>query len=458
MGVKAQGLRSRVRPDRILAVILEVLAAIRAEGQLADRTLSRVLRRERGLWSAERRAVAEAVYRLLRQDRLVETVLDRALGELRVPRATLSATRLDVLRLAVAAAFAGDAPPPGELPGRVAERAAALRGSVLEGEEDPWERIAVETSLPGWFVTRFGGRLGAAETAALASALNRRAPLTVRANLLRTAAGELGERLAAEGARPAACRYSPWGLVLPAHVNAFGLRAFHDGLFEVQDEGSQLIALACGVPPGRRVVDGCAGAGGKSLALAAAMGNRGEIWALDAREDRLAMLRPRAARAGADNIRCVAIAEGGPLPPAIDRLSGKADLLLVDAPCSGTGSLRRNPDARRRLSEEAIADHAARQLAILQRLSPLVRPGGRLVYATCSLLWEENEEVVARFLALSGDFAVAPWREVLGPDLSAALDEPLAGGPAMLRSELGLRLWPQRHGTDGFYAAVLAKR
>ncbi len=450
-------LGSRVREDRVRAAALEVLAAVRAEGQLADRALARVLRRERDLWSGERRAAADAVYAVLRQERMLDAILSAALRDLgRGTLEGLPATRADLLRLAAAAGLDGTPAQPDELARAVADRARDLRERLLAAVADPWERIALDASLPGWLIARLGERLGPAETAALAASLNRRAPLTIRANPLKATPAELARRLKSEGVEASPCHASPWGLTLDGRTNAFALASFREGLFEVQDEGSQIIARLCGEKPGRLVVDGCAGAGGKTLALAAAMGNRGELWALDSREDRLEMLRPRARRAGVHNVRTAPIGEDGPLPAPLDRLRERADVLLVDAPCSGVGALRRNPDARRRLSEAEIEEHARRQLAILRRLAPLVRPGGRLVYATCSLLWDENEVVVAAFLPESG-FSTLPWREASGPALAEALDAPLRGGSAALQSSEGLRLWPHRHGSDGFFAAVLVR-
>ncbi|HUB09423.1 MAG TPA: RsmB/NOP family class I SAM-dependent RNA methyltransferase [Myxococcales bacterium] len=450
----ATGLRHRLRPDRVRAVALEVLGAVREEGQLADRALARVQRRERGLWSAERRTAAEAVYGVLRQETLIDALL-RAAGH---PPAALPPTEADALRLATHLALDG-AQEPGFAPPAaqaIARKAAGLRDAVLAAERDPWDRLALAGSLPRWLVALLGERLGEAETAALIDALNRRAPLTARANLLKTTRDALAERLAQEGAPSHACRFSPWGLFLDGHANAFSLPSFRDGLFELQDEGSQLLVQLCGERLGAKVIDACAGAGGKTLALAAVMANRGELWALDVHEDRLEALRLRARRAGAQNFRRQVITPEGPLPKAIEKLRGRADTVLVDAPCSGVGALRRNPDARRRLTEASVREHAERQLAILRRMAPLVRPGGRLVYATCSLLWQENEDVVEAFLPGSG-FEPEPPAATLGEVLATKLREAVTAGPAGLEARLGLRLWPQRHGTDGFFGVALRR-
>ncbi|MHB1843471.1 MAG: RsmB/NOP family class I SAM-dependent RNA methyltransferase [Deltaproteobacteria bacterium] len=451
------GLSTKLRPDLVQAAALEVLGQIREEGRLADRALSVVLRRDRRLWSAERRAAAEQVYGFLRNERLVERVLELALERAGLSIAGFSSTEADVARLAVWANLAGTSPPPGlERSLRTAvSRAVELRAELLAAREGV-DRLSLAASLPEWLVRRLSSHLGESETERLCAALNERAPLTLRTNLLRAGRDEVIELLTREGVGATPTRYSPWGARLDDRTNAFSLDAFRKGLFEVQDEGSQLLALLCGEPPGKLVVDACAGAGGKTLALAALMGNRGELWALDARADRLELLRPRARRAGAHNVRLQAITDDGPFPRSLHRIAGRADCVLVDAPCSGIGALRRNPDARRRLTEASVEEHAARQLSILIRSAKLVRAGGRLVYATCSLLWEENESIVERFLARGG-FALESWEQALGPSLGRSLAEPIARGPAALSSPLGLRLWPQRHGTDGFFGAILRR-
>jgi 16S rRNA (cytosine967-C5)-methyltransferase len=194
------------------------------------------------------------------------------------------------------------------------------------------------------------------------------------------------------------------------------------------------------------------------------MRNRGELWALDVNARRLAELKPRARRAGAHNIRSLALPEAEPEPVAFAKLTGRADVVLVDAPCSGIGALRRNPDARRRLTAESVEEHAVRQLQILKRVAPLVRSGGLLVYATCSVLRAEDEAVVASFLAAEGTFAAVPISDLLGSALAESVSGPLSGdGPpdeatGGLRSPKALRLWPQRHGTDGFFAAGMRRR
>jgi 16S rRNA (cytosine967-C5)-methyltransferase len=300
------------------------------------------------------------------------------------------------------------------------------------------ETDGIDLWLPAWL----RGRLPRDLLKSLASA----PPVTLRANLLRTAPGELAEWLADEGIATRPTRWSPWGLTLEARANVFRTRAFREGLFEMQDEGSQLVALLCGAPSGGVVVDGCAGAGGKTLALAAMMGNRGSLHALDTAEFRLQALRERAKRAGVANLRVHArAAAGSPLPRG---LAGRADVVLVDAPCSGTGVLRRNPDLAWKLSEEDVARLAGEQASLLRAYAPLVNSGGRLVYAVCSLLPAEGAEQVARFLREQPDF-----RRVDAADIFREAELPSTG----LVSRGDLRVDPARHGCDGFFAAVLAR-
>jgi 16S rRNA (cytosine967-C5)-methyltransferase len=308
------------------------------------------------------------------------------------------------------------------------------------------ERLALEASLPRWIVEKLSAELGPEEARALAGVVNARAPLTVRANLLLGDREALRDRLAAEGVSAEPTRFSPWGLVLDGHQNAFALPSFQAGLFEIQDEGSQLIALACGARSGWTVVDACAGAGGKALALAAEMRNKGTLWALDPDADRLSETRRRARRARVDNLRTRPIAAGPEASAQLADLAGKAEVVLVDAPCSGLGTLRRKPDARWRLSPEDPARFAAIQRELVGRFAALLRPGGRLVYATCAMGRTENGDV-ADFAERELGLLPAPLAPLLGEDRARAL------GATGNRVEL----FPHRHGTDGFFFAGFTK-
>ena len=426
--------------------MLEVYGLVRDQRWLADRALERVLRRERRLWASERRAVAESVYGMVRWQGQLEWLLGRGgYGEPR-PRRDLSATYAAWLALRggldsfAAAARLGLAPSALRELARADERLAAVA--------DPVERLAAEASLPVWMAGRFVAEMGLAEATALARSMNQRAPLTVRVNLLRATRQALRERLASEGVAAEPTAHSPWGLTLDGHANAFALAAFRGGLFEIQDEGSQLVALACGARPGWTVVDACAGAGGKSLALAMEMRNKGSLHALDVDAGRLEETRRRARRAGVHNLRSRVVPPAGvEAEAAVADLAGQADLVLVDAPCSGLGALRRNPDARWRLEPGDPERFAEAQRELCARFARLVRPGGRFLYATCAIGRTENDEVAASLAAEVPGLVPMPLAHTLGPELSLRL-----GAEGHL-----LRLLPHRHGTDGFFVAAFER-
>ncbi|QRO00569.1 methyltransferase domain-containing protein [Archangium violaceum] len=435
-----------VREDLVLQASLEAYGFVRHEGRLADRALDFTLRHKRNLYSNERRAVAERVYALLRRQRTVDFLLEHAHRDF----SRLDKTRQDVLRLAASRILHGEAVDvvarTSSLPGTDAGALAALPEAARKLESLPREkRFPIAASLPDFLAERFREVFGAdAERAA--EAMNERAPLTARANGFKGDREKLRAQLEQEGVHATPTPLSPLGLILDTRANAFTLEAFREGWFELQDEGSQLLGMLVDAPP-TRVVDACAGAGGKTLQLAVQMKNRGDLHALDVDEGRIDELRKRARRAGVHNVRTQVIpAEGPEVDEALAALKGKADRVLVDAPCSGTGTFRRKPDARYRLTPEMIQDHVARQKRLLERFSQLVKPGGRLIYGTCSVLREENEAVVEDFLARHPDYSVRPVAEELGPELGAKV------GPGPF-----LRLAPHLHGTDGFFGAILVR-
>lgn len=440
-----------IRWDLVRAVILEALAAIRSEGRVADRTLDYLLRRERRLWARERRAVAETVYALLRAEVRLDYLLDRSLG---ATYRSLGPSARHALLLEAWRVMEGEVEP------REALRQSGLSAALLPGllacadgaahaaealPEDPAKRLAVAHSLPPWIAALFLREVGD-EAEALAAAMDRRAPLTLRTNTLRIDRPGLLRRLREEGVEAEETPHSPVGVIAQSRQNLFHLPSFREGLFEVQDEGSQLLSLLVAPRPGERVVDACAGAGGKTLALAAMMENRGRIVALDTHPRRLAQIGPRARRAQIHNWESHVVDETRP-GEVERRWQARADAVLVDAPCTGLGVLRRNPDALFRLQPEDVERFASLQGGILHRYAALVKPGGRLVYGTCSVATEENEEVVERFLADHPDFERALPRLTLGE----ALAERLGAAEA-------LRLYPHRQGTDGFFGALLVRR
>lgn len=396
----------------------------------ADRRMEAYFKTHPKLGARDRGRVAETVYACLR--RLAR--LRHVAGEGGHADAWLAVHLLESgssARVLEQLGYRGE----GELGAR--ELAARLR--MLDAMALP---RAIRLNLPDWLFERLDAQIGVEETDALAAALDQNAPLDVRINPLKADRETVRARLASEGHALEPTPWSPFGLRRADRAPLFATQAFRDGLFEVQDEGSQLLGLL--VEPRRRetVVDYCAGAGGKALQLAAQMANTGAVYAFEVNAHRLERIRPRLRRAGIDNVQPIAIT--GANDARVRRLHGKADRVLVDAPCSGTGTLRRNPDIRWRPTDPAAL--AAVQHEILAEAAALVRPGGRLVYATCSLLREENEDVVAAFLAGHPEYAIIPAAEVLARRQIVLPD-----------TGHYLRLWPQRHGTDGFFGSVLLR-
>jgi len=380
------------RVQAAIDILDQVIAAARANGAPADRLISEWFRARRFAGSGDRRAVRELVYRAV-----------RTCGE--VPESG---------RSAMLALIAGDPALATLFDGSRHAPAAIVAG----------EPVATAGIAPAWLMERLDASGVPAQEAA---ALLGRAPLDVRVNTLRSGATVLPEG----GVRTLAAH----GWRYPPDTRIEDSAAYAAGAIEVQDTGSQLACEAVAARPGETVVDLCAGAGGKTLALAAAMDDRGVLIASDADRARLAKLPPRAQRAGATIVETVLL-DPGAEGPALARFAGKADAVLVDAPCSGTGTWRRNPEARWRLTERQLARYTAIQSRLLDIAADLVAPGGRLVFVTCSLLDEEGAAQAESFLQRR-----AGWRADL-PPLPAGTPR----GP-------GLRLSPLRDETDGFFIA-----
>ncbi|HYD41560.1 MAG TPA: RsmB/NOP family class I SAM-dependent RNA methyltransferase [Anaeromyxobacter sp.] len=396
-----------------LAPALDAPLAEILGGAAAERVLDRLLRRLGPLSRPARAAVAEAVFGVALWRRRLRAQLGLPDAP---PRHLLGALLRDLGGRADWAALA------------------ALAPAALPPAAPPPAALADRWSLPDWLAEELV-RAAGEDAPALAGALDQPGPICLRVNPLRTTTDGLAGRLAEEGVTTAPGQLVPGSLVVAqapgARPNVYGLGAFQEGLFEVQDEGSQLLGLLVEARAGDAVLDACAGAGGKTLLLAAAVGPRGRVHAADPDAERLERLRARAARAGADAM----IAVHGPVAPQ-DLLVDRA---LVDAPCSELGALRRGPDVRWRLDPAAFAALPALQLAILEDAARRVRAGGRLVYATCTFRREEDEAVAEAF-----ERAHPEWRRVRA-----------AAAPAETVTPEGfVRTWPHRHGTDGFFAAV----
>lgn len=400
----------------------ELLAAILGGGRAADKQMETYFRAHRTMGVRDRAQVAETVYGCLRHRRL----LAHCAGE---DGAALVAAYLakegSSARALEEAGVRGDA------------RALVACVRTLDPRSLPF---AVAASLPDWLADTILAEYGD-EAPALAEALNRPAPVDLRVNTVKARREEAQARLAAQGFDADPTPFSPVGLRLRNRASVFKSTVFKEGLIEVQDEGSQLVSLLLEPRRGEMIVDFCAGAGGKTLHLGALMANSGSVYAFDVSAARLERLAPRLARSGLSNVRPVVIAHER--DERVKRLYGKIDRVLVDAPCTGTGTLRRNPDIKWRSVD--LAALRAEQARILEAASLLLKPGGRLVYATCSLLREENEAVIDAFLSARAGFSLLPAREIL-----VRRHVPLEMGDA-------LRLLPHRHLTDGFYAAALER-
>lgn len=392
----------------------------------ADVLLSRFFRDHHDLGSKDRAFVADLVFGVLRHLRALETACGKS-----TPR---------LLALAFLARQQGY---------NKRQLDPLLRGpevdllpqiKAMKLSEQP---LAIQWDLPDWLADRLLARHGEEQTTRLAHALRNPAPMDVRVNSIFSNRETVQAALIDSGIASHPTPYAPLGLRLADKPAIQQHPLFLSGHFEVQDEGSQLLGYLVAPKRGEMVVDFCAGSGGKTLALGAMMHSAGRLYAFDVSEKRLARFKPRFKRSGLSNVTPQLISNEHDL--RIKRLNGKIDRVLVDAPCSGLGTLRRNPDLKFRQSPESVVELARKQASILAAAARLVKPGGRLVYATCSLLQEENEDIVTDFLAQHPEFLLRPANEVL----------------AEQRIELDtgefLRLNPADHATDGFFAAVLER-
>jgi 16S rRNA (cytosine967-C5)-methyltransferase len=390
----------------------------------ADKVLSAFFRENKKLGAHDRSFIAEAVFGVLRRYRYLSVVVPAA-----NPR-TLVVAWLIKVRGMSGAVLENFARP---------ELIAHIRAAKTDNLP-----LGVAAELPDWVIEKLQPTMSDTDILALGRALQQQAPLDLRVNTHKASREAVLERLLSEGYKAAPTPHSPWGIRLADNPALNRHALFVDGSIEVQDDGSQLLAWLVGARRGEMVCDFCAGAGGKTLAIGAMMANSGRLYAFDVADKRLVKLKPRLARSGLSNVMPQLLSSEN--DTRVKRLAGKLDRVLVDAPCSGFGTLRRNPDLKFRQSPESVAELTQKQAAILRSAARLLKPGGRLVYATCSLLPEENEQLVETFLA-EGGFTLLPVSELLA---QAKMDLP--------DSRDYLHLSPARDGTDGFFAAVLIKR
>jgi 16S rRNA (cytosine967-C5)-methyltransferase len=408
-----------------LGALTDALASVLPLAEPADATLRNFFRRHPGLGQRDRAFVAEGTFATLRRLRSLTAQARSA-----APRSLAIAVTLRELGISLR-----DLDP------------------VLTSDERGWaqafkaykpELSAAESAeLPDWLWTKLDADFDAGERDAIVRSWLSPAPLDLRVNVLKITRDEARAALADAGIASEPTPYSPWGLRADGKPAIRHHPLFLSGEVEVQDEGSQLLGLIVAPKRSEMVVDFCAGAGGKTLLLGAIMRSQGRLYAFDVSAGRLARLKPRLARSGLSNVQPFLLNDER--DTKVKRLAGKIDRVLVDAPCSGFGTLRRNPDLKWRQSAAAIGELTAKQSRILDSAATLVKPGGRLVYATCSVLRDENEAIVDAFLAAHPEFTLG--------DASAELQRAhvdLDTGPT-------LKLYPHVHGCDGFFAAILER-
>ncbi len=422
-------------PAARLAATIDLLDTVDKTPRPADATVSSYFRGRRFIGAKDRADVAQAVYRILRRRARLSWQIEQAGGRL-TARALVIADQLvgekapaeQVERL-----FSGGAYAPAAMDSDERALAHRLEGRRLAHKDMP-EAIAVE--CPPWAEAELRRGLGERFCKELL-ALTEPAPLDLRVNPLKSDRDTVLAGLAADGIRAELGKLSPLAVRLEGRPSIMAHPLYKEGAIEIQDEGSQLVALTVDARPGQEVVDFCAGAGGKTLAIAAAMNNKGRVIATDTLAGRLNRARERFRRAGVHNIQTHAIT--GETDPWVKRHKGRFDRVLVDAPCTGTGTWRRNPDMRWRSLGPGLDELIPLQARILASAARLVKPGGRLIYATCSMLPKENEDQAEAFLAAHPDFALVP----AGADLGEASPY--------------LKLSPARHNVDGFFAAVFER-
>ncbi len=440
----------------VVAIFDAVQQTARQKGWFAaSAVIGRSLRDDRKLHSRERRYVGDTVHAMLRKLRRLRALCG---GKHPSSHALYAAQLIDEWHDGAQKAEA--------LPDaiqRFARQCGLTVSELVSRRTQLFARLAVLTQLPDseqvqaigealsypdWLVSLLTTEFGLLTAQEILQAQNGRARLTLRANLLKCSRDELLTRLRSLGLAAEPTQLGPWGVVLDTHLNVYSLPLHEEGLCEVQDEASQLVAELCAPPPGSLLVDACAGAGGKTLALGAMLGNRGRILALDIDERKLTELKQRARRAGLTNVETRCLDEDGLLHLVPERVVGAgAQRVLVDAPCSGIGVLRRNPEARWRLSKTDIDEITTKQKRILAASARLVAPHGRLIYATCTILRRENDDIVDDFLRSHPDFVSVSAKEILG----SARASQFGDGER-------LRILPTENGPDGFFAAVLRRK
>ncbi|AMM25448.1 RsmB/NOP family class I SAM-dependent RNA methyltransferase [Variovorax sp. PAMC 28711] len=419
-----------MHPKALLEATTDLVGLVLKFDHPADQVVSRFFREHREFGPRERATLAETVYTVLRKKLLFDHLSPSGSGskERRMAILGFYGPR-DFLKSAL-----------NDTEKRWLDNCDAVKPDDLLDRH--------RHNLPEWLVTPLKAQLGDGFWP-LVESLQQPAPLDLRVNTLNDKRADVKAELKKAGVPALETPFSPWGLRIDGKPALNKFDAFARGAVEVQDEGSQLLALILDAKRGEMVVDFCAGAGGKTLAIGASMRNTGRLYAFDTSAHRLDALKPRLARSKLSNVHPAAIAHER--DDRVKRLAGKIDRVLVDAPCSGLGTLRRNPDLKWRQSPQSVAELTAKQTAILQSAARLLKSGGRLVYATCSVLPEENEAIAEAFGAANPDFEPQDAGELLKALKVEGAEGLCAGGETGTRY---LRLWTHLHATDGFFAAV----
>ena len=427
-----------MRPAAQLQATIELLDLISATKSPADRIMAKYFREHRYIGSKDKYAISEQYYGILRQRSSFEYLLQAS--DIGIGARTLAALLIRQQGLSIEDYFNSEKYSPKYLNLSLLTR---LNNVEFESLNDAPEHIRL--NVPEWLAAKLKTALGD-EFANVMTAMNQRASTDVRINQLITNNQQAIDLFDKLGFDYTESILSPWGLCFSQRVALFGLKEFRQGWFEIQDQGSQLLALLTNVKAGDRVVDFCAGAGGKTLAMAAMMENKGVIHACDVHTKRLDNLAKRAKRAEVHNVRVHVLSSEK--DKWVKQQQEKTDVVLIDAPCTGTGTWRRSPDSRWNLQEENLTNLVELQQSILQSASRLVKKGGRLIYATCSLLKEENEQQIATFLANNSRFKAIDL--VLPEPVKSNLDKVQYSGHE-------LRTFPSLSDSDGFYVCSLTK-
>lgn len=428
-----------MRPGARIQAAIEVLADIVDRHRPASMALADWGRSHRFAGSGDRAAIGNLVYDALRRRNSIASKMAsdsaRALILGAAPEA-MGVTAADVISLADGSTHS-------------VSPLSALEQAGLTGSLPEDAAAHIRGDFPEWLSSELDKAFGSCAIAE-GEALARRAPIDLRVNTLKATREKVFKALDKYGAE--ATPFSPIGIRVPAPrggaraPNVEAETAHGKGWFEIQDEGSQLAALLAGARPRLQVLDLCAGAGGKSLAFAASMQNTGQVYAYDSEKTQLRPIFERLKRAGARNVQ---VMDAGDVN-GLDALSGRFDLVFVDAPCSGSGTWRRRPDAKWRLSPENVAARCEDQKSVLKRAAKMVKPGGRIVYVTCSILPQENSDQVRWFCATHEGFKpvnyVDEWQQQLGSNAPVS----------STGDDVGLQLTPGQHGTDGFYISILS--